>query len=166
MEEKKELSLDLLNEIDKEYEEKEEITVFVKTKDGKVESKLMIDKYFNPTKIRDCIKELIQKIDYAKNYITDDRDQESLYKILLMLMLVKYFTTLDIPFAFKKQVAVLEKLSETQVLYQIFSSFNQKEVEKVIDELERFTTILMKKVDIYQPVINEAESNIKSMKKK
>jgi hypothetical protein len=158
MEVNKEFSLDMLEEIEKEFEEQEEITLKIKTANGEKTAKLTIDKFFTPKKIKACVMELIQKIDILKNYVKQESETE-LYKLWMMLLLVKHFTTLDIPKEFKKQLAVIEKLTESTVLFQIFSAFRVEEVEKVMSELDKQTHIITAKVEAYEPLLKEVKAD-------
>lgn len=159
MELNKDFSLDMLEEIEKEFDEQIEIEVKFMTPKGEKTSKLKIDKYFSPKKIKACVMELVQKVDILKNYVSENKDSE-LYKLWMMLLLTKHFTSLDIPKEFMKQLAVIEKLTESTILFQIFASFKIEEVEKVMKELDKQTHYIMTKLEAYEPLLKEMEEEI------
>jgi hypothetical protein len=166
MEEIKDLSLELFEELDSQYDEKKEIIVKVKTLNGEMDTKLEIDKYFHPKKIEECVKELLKKIDYAKIYLNKEEDDKQLYQIWLILLIIKHFSSLEIPNEFKKQLAVLEKLIEHNLVFQIFAEFEVSEIHKVMNEMDRVTQILMVKLDALEPAFEEVEKNFPNLSKK
>jgi hypothetical protein len=159
MESNQEFTLDMLDEIENNYEEQEEIEIKLFTENGHKITKLKIDKYFNPKKIKLLIMELVQKIDILKNY-TNEFNSSEIYRLWLMLLLTKYFTSLDIPKEFKRQLAVIEKLTDSTILFQIFSNFKQSEIKKVMDELDKQTHVFMAKMEAYEPLLKEVEADI------
>jgi hypothetical protein len=159
MESNQEFTLDMLDEIENNYEEQEEIEIKLFTENGHKITKLKIDKYFNPKKIKLLIMELVQKIDILKNY-TNEFNSSEIYRLWLMLLLTKYFTSLDIPKEFKRQLAVIEKLTDSTILFQIFSNFKQSEIKKVMDELDKQTHVFMAKMEEYEPLLKEVKADI------
>lgn len=159
MSEIKELSVDLLEELDKEYEERKECTIKVKTPNGSIDTLIYVDKLFKPKKIHDCVQELVMKVEYAKQFIANDDDKESnVFKMWLMLLVIKHFTSLDVPKDFNKQLAVIEKMLEAEIFYQIFAEFDTNEIHKVMDEIERVTNIINARIDGYESLIEETEA--------
>jgi hypothetical protein len=159
MEEKIKFSLDYLEKIKENYEEQKEITIKIEKEDSTIDTVLFIDKRFSPVKVSECVKEIVLKMDILKNYIGNDSDSSKIYQLWTILMIVKYFSELPIPKDFQKQVAVLEKLSDSGILFQIFSQFDESEVKKIMKELDRITHIAMTKIKAYEPVIEEYEKN-------
>jgi hypothetical protein len=132
MTEEKKLSIDYVEEITEQYKEQKEIFVNIQTKDGLEVVGLTIDKYFSPMKIKTCIRELMSKLDMLKRYIKDYNGVEELLQSWLMILLIRHFSSLEIPNDFKRQVAILDRLVETTVLFQIFAQFESSEIEKIM----------------------------------
>jgi hypothetical protein len=160
MEDNQKFTLDLLEEVDNSYHEQEEISIIIKGKEKDVKSKLKVDKYFHPAKVKECVKELFQKLDILRNYTELDEKDNHIFKLWLMLLIVKHFSELDIPKSFKKQLAILEKLTESTVLYQIFSSFSVDEIKKVMAELDRRVHLTMTKLEAFEPYLKEIEETL------
>lgn len=156
------LTLDLLEELYDEYEEQNEVTIKVKTSKGYIDTKIFIDKAFKPRKIQKCVSELVSKIKMANAYMSKNADGSSVYQMWFILMLIKYFTSLEIPNDFKKQVAVMEKMMESEIFFQIFAEFEKEEIDKVMKEAENISLVLQEKVEAYQPVFEEVQNNMTS----
>jgi hypothetical protein len=164
--EDKKLNVDYLEEVTDQYGEQQEITIKIQTKNGVERVSLMVDKLFSPAKVELCVKELIQKLDYLRPYVNKKDDSESLLQCWFMLLLIKHFTSLDIPYDFKRQVAVLDKMIETNILFQIFSEFETTEIEKAMHELEVRTLEANKRIDELEDDFIKIEKNkIEHMKK-
>jgi hypothetical protein len=157
VEEKIKFSLDYLESTKENFEEKKEITIKIKREDTIIDTVLQIDKRFSPIKVNECVKEIVQKMDILKNYVDVDSDTSKIYQLWTILMIVKYFSELQVPKDFQKQVAVLEKLSDSGILFQIFSQFDEKEIQKIMAELDRITHIAMEKIKAYEPLFEDYE---------
>lgn len=164
MSEKKKLSLDLLEEIQSSFSEQKEITVIIKTPNGEHETTVSIDKYFSPKKIDQCVKELIQKADYLKTIFKEKKDLKDILQLWMILLIIRNFSSLEIPFEFKKQLAVLEKLTQADILLQIFQEFDVNELNKIMDELDKVSINLRNNLDKNQNLFKEVEKNLQSTK--
>jgi hypothetical protein len=161
MSEEKQLSLDYIEEISDEFKEQKEITIEIPTKDGIEKVGLTVDKYFSPIKIKLCVKELIMKLDMLRTYLKDYEEVDELFQCWLIMLLIKHFSSLEIPNDFKRQVAILDRLVDTTVLFQIFANFNTNEIEKVMTQLTSVTTDTLFKIEQFKDVfdqINKQES--------
>jgi len=146
MEEKK-LTVDFIEEVADQYDQEEEITINIYTKNGIEEANVMINKQFSPYKIKSCVREFMSKLDMLKKYTKDFNDIEELIQSWYMMLLIKYFSSLDIPNDFKKQIAILEKMIDTTILFQIFSHFEPKEVEKAMLHLNHATQNILLNIE-------------------
>lgn len=155
------LSLNLLEEIDKQYEEQKEITVIIKAPTGNVETKLMIDKVFKPKKIKSCVEELIRKMDSARKMIKKQESLDEVIKMWMILLVMKYFSSLEIPSKFENQLAVMEKMVEYDIFFQIYSEFDNEQIHKVMDELDKVAQLFEARLDALEPTFKEIEEKRK-----
>lgn len=155
MAEEKKLSIDYVEEITDQYNEQKEIFVNVQTKNGIEKVSLTINKYFSPLKIKICIREFMSKLDMLKKYIKDYDGIDELFQCWLIMLLIKHFSSLDIPNDFKKQTAILDRLIETTVLFQIFSQFDNSEIEKIMIHLNEVTNVLLDNLEKHSEEIDK-----------
>jgi hypothetical protein len=154
MSENKQLSVEYIEEVSDEFKEQKEIFIEISTKDGVERVGLTIDKYFNPLKIKFCVKELISKLDTLRTYLNGDENVDEIFQCWLIMLLIKHFTSLQIPNDFKKQVAILDRLVETTVLFQIFANFDTSEIEKIMKQLESITVDALFKMEQFKDVFD------------
>lgn len=159
MSENKQLSVDYIEEVADEFKEQKEILVEIITKDGKERIGLTIDKYFSPIKIKLCVKELIAKLDMLRAYLKDYEEVNELFQCWLIMLLIKHFSSLEIPYDFKRQVAILDRLVETTVLFQIFANFNASEIEKIMAQLELVAIDATFKIEQFKDVFDKLEDD-------
>ena len=159
MSEDKQLSLEYIEEVADELKEQKEIFINIETKDGTERVGLTIDKYFSPIKIKLCVKELISKLDTLRVYIKDYEDVDELFQTWLVMLMIKHFSSLEIPNDFKRQVAILERLVETTVLFQIFANFNSSEILKIMAELQIVSTDALFRVEQFKNIFHKAETD-------
>lgn len=161
MSEDKQLTIDYLEEVADDFKEQKEIFVEIPTKAGIEKVGLTIDRYFSPTKINLCVRELITNIDTLRTYLKDLDDVDELFQSWLVMLMIKHFSSLEISSNFLKQVAILDKLVETTVLFQVFANFNTNEIEKVMKELESVTTNAIFNFEHFKDVYAKVEQDHK-----
>lgn len=164
--EENKLSVEYIEEVADQYKEQKEISIDVPTKDGIEKVGLTIDKYFSPMKIKLCVKELIAKLDLLRGYLKDYDNTDELFQCWLIMLMIKHFSSLEIPHDFKRQLAILDRLVETTILFQIFSNFNTSQIEKVMVELGSVTNEALFKIDQFQDVFDNLEKDSKLNKEK
>ncbi|MDH6674435.1 hypothetical protein M2277_005127 [Paenibacillus sp. LBL] len=125
---KKKLSMAAIKKQDKQFDERYEVEI-----NGYV---LEIDQTFRPTKIQGLISELAQKFEETKVQDTNILDIFTPYMILLM---IKNFTSLDIPDKLDDQLKTLDFLVDNDFLVPIYESLPIAEVNKVYAEMEAAT---------------------------
>jgi hypothetical protein len=161
----KNLSVKDIEELAKEFDEQKEIFITLDSKNGSKKVGLKIDKVFNPTKILLCVKEYFAKIDHLRTYLKDYNNIEDFLQTWMILMIIKHFSSLEIPYDFKRQLAVLEKMIDTKILFQIYSHFDDSEIKKVMKETSFRTEKITKHLEEYQDEFEEMELNrIKNVK--
>jgi hypothetical protein len=157
--EENKLSLEYVEEVADQFKEQKEIEIEITTIDGKERVGLTIDKYFSPIKIKLCVKELISKLDILRKYLKDYKEVDEIFQCWLILLLIKHFSSLEIPYDFKRQVAILDRLVETTVLFQIFANFNKKEIEKIMQQLELVTVDALFKIEQFKDVFDKLDQD-------
>lgn len=105
---------------------------------------LIIDKYevnvqehFRETAINDLIKEFLEKSTYAKenDILLNPADY-------LLILLLKYFTDVEISDVYEEQIQTLSCLIDLGYLKQIVEAFKEEEMEKVNQKFKEATVSL------------------------
>jgi hypothetical protein len=164
MTEEKNLSVKNIEELAKEFNEQKEIFITLDSKDGSKKVGLKIDKVFNPTKILLCVKEYFAKVDHLRIYVKDYNNIEDFLQTWMMLMIVKHFSSLEIPYDFKRQLAILEKMIDTKILFQIYSHFDDSEINKVMKETGYRAKKVTEHLEDYKDEIEQLELNYQKNK--
>jgi len=94
---------------------------------------VLVDEQFRPSKINDMVLEYTQKLDYCREKGYDLKSGEYIF-----ILLIRYFTDIDIPEDFESQVQMLKIMVDHDLLTPILNSFNEKEVEKMNDKINEF----------------------------
>lgn len=89
---------------------------------------LKIDKVFRKTKIGRLVAELVEKCDFAR---TNNYELTSLLESYVLLLTIKYFTSLTIPDDLDEQLKVMECLINNDYLTPIINAFPQEELNKI-----------------------------------
>lgn len=130
-----ELNLEIIKKASEKYENIEEVFIDIEIEEDVVKPfKVEIYKFFSPTQINDCIAEFIEKMDLARR-----KDKDGFGDIMypyIVFLIVKHFTTLKLPNDFNSQVLAIENMINTGVLFRIFMSFEQEEIERLKDKLQ------------------------------
>lgn len=93
-----------------------------------------LDMVFRPTKLQALLRELADKMAYvsANDEINYDLVDWTSYALFLM---VKYFSSVDIPDVFEEQITVMEYLIDNDFLQPIMEGFEESEIKKFNDML-------------------------------
>lgn len=93
-----------------------------------------LDMVFRPTKLQALLRELADKMAYvnANKEIDYELVDWTSYGLFLML---KYFSSLDIPDAFEEQITVMEYLIDNNFMEPIMKGFEESEIKKFNDML-------------------------------
>lgn len=150
---KKNLDLNLLGKASKQYELTREVEIPVKIEDKVHMAVLKIDKVFSPSKIRDCVEEFVSRVDTFRK-LNEDKLHEVM-EAFLIFMLIKHFTSFPAPKEYKEQVAIINMLLETDLLYKIYAEFDINEIKKITDEVETVSITLEEKVGDYIKLAEE-----------
>ena len=94
---------------------------------------VLVDEQFRPSKINDMVLEYTQKLDYCREKGYDLKSGEYIF-----ILMIRYFTDIDIPEDFESQVQMLKIMVDHDLLTPILNSFNEKEVEKMNDKINEF----------------------------
>jgi hypothetical protein len=129
----KKLTLTNINaEHKKQFKEKKNVVL-------KYGYNIQVDEKFQKTKIQKLV------VDYQlmiNKFNETDVDSEFVKKFMFItyMLIIKHFTDVDnIPITIDGMVSVCEKLIDLEVLEEIMSSFDIAEIDKVKDELIKFS---------------------------
>lgn len=107
-----------------------------------------IDKKFRKTKITLIFAEIIDKRDYCiVNKINFNLLDLNSY---IMLLIVKNFTSVDVPDDFGEQLRVLDIMVDNDFMEPIMKSFDQDQLKSVYDMLGKFTENVEKFIEEFQ----------------
>lgn len=123
----KKISFKELEKLDKQYNKQKKIEV-----NG---YEVMIDEKFRPTKIQRLIIEYQEKVKYCMD---NDIDIEKVdWTGYFLILLVKYFTDIEIPDEFSKQLIVLDLLLDNGFLMPIIEAMDEAEIKKISEYMEK-----------------------------
>lgn len=125
---KKKLNMAAVKKQDKKFSERYEVDI-----NGYV---LEIDKTFRKTKITALINELIEKFEETRIRDTSILEIFAPYVILLMM---KNFTSLDIPQKLEDQLKTMDFLIDNEFFVPIYENMPKEEINKVYAELNVVT---------------------------
>lgn len=127
------LDMTLIEKASEKYSNVREVFVQMEIDDEVKPFKVEIYKVFSPIGVKSCVRELIEKLDMVKA-----RNKDGLGDIVIpymMFMIIKHFTTLELPNVFSHQIKALEHMTNTGILFQIFMYFDENEVNKIREEI-------------------------------
>lgn len=134
MAEIRELSMELINKANEKYESVNHVIIQVEINGQFQPARVGIYKEFSTVGIKQCIAELIDKLDMAKA-----RDRVGFVDAIMpfmMFMMIKHFTTLNMPVVFAEQLKAIDHMINTGTLFQIFMNFDEEQVKRVQEELQ------------------------------
>ena len=88
---------------------------------------LVVDEAFRPTKVQELVSEYLDKV----LYVTQNEIEFSKWFDYILLLMVRHFTSLEIPSDFESQVSAWKLLIDTDYFVQILDALNQEEMQKV-----------------------------------
>jgi hypothetical protein len=128
------LSLDMLAKASEKYENIKEVFLELDI-DGETKTfKVEMYKHFSPLHIKQCVSEFIEKLDMARR--VNKYGLGNIVEPYMIFLLIKHFTTLQLPEKFEHQLKVLEQMVNTGVLFKIFVHFDENEVELIRKEID------------------------------
>lgn len=126
------LDFQLIERASEKYENIREAVIVMEI-DEKIETfTVEIYKHFSPVQIKMCVQELIEKIDLVRSH--DKKGFGNIIVPYMMFLIVKHFTTLELPNVFAHQLKAIEHMTNTGTLFQIFSYMDENEINKIKDE--------------------------------
>lgn len=129
------LDFHLIERASEKFENLKEVLVQMEI-DGKIESFVVeIYKHFATVQITQCCQELIEKLDHVR--VKNKGQIETVLVPYMIFMLIKHFTTLELPNKFAEQLKAIEHMTNTGTMFQIFMSFDENEIGKVQSEISR-----------------------------
>jgi hypothetical protein len=105
---------------------------------------LEIDKVFRKTKINTLIHDIVDKVEYSR---IRNLDLTPIFTPFVALLMIKHFTSLEIPDTFDEQLTVMNLLVDGEFLTQIYELLPADQVELVYVEIERATNRLNENLD-------------------
>lgn len=98
---------------------------------------LTIDEVFRPTKIQELISEFIDK----QLYIVENEIQFDQWLEYTLLLMIKHFTSLQIPDSFAEQIATWQLLIDNDLFADIVNNINQEEIKKMFNLIQAATDV-------------------------
>lgn len=148
----KSLTLNEIKKKDKKLDEKKKITITLP--DGTNYS-LTIDRYFRPTKIQKYILEFGIVMEEVKE---KGIDEEALAKSMIVeyMLLIRNFTSLEIPLSIAEMMAYTQKMVDLEILEQIINAFDKNEVAKI----ERISKKVLDSIPLLKNKIDQVYEQI------
>lgn len=148
-ENKRMLDVEMIDGANKKYEKTKDVPlqVEVTNEDGEIEKQeaiVEIDVTFSPTKIKSCVREFIDKMDYLRKIRALD---DSIQELYLLFIVIKHFSSLQLPQTYKAQIQSIEKMLNNDLLFPIYAEFEPTELEKISIELKESVEMIDKGMD-------------------
>lgn len=129
------LDFQLIERASEKYENLKEVLVQMEI-DGEVQNFVVeIYKHFSTVQITQCVQELIEKLHYVK--VKNKGKIESVVIPYMIFLIIKHFSTLELPNVFAEQLKAIEHMTNTGTMFQIFMSFDEKEIAKIQSEVTK-----------------------------
>lgn len=88
---------------------------------------ILVQEHFRPSTIQRMFMELVEKIEYMK----EKGIKLNFIPSYALILLVKYFTNIEVPEEFEKQVQMLDLLIDNNYLEPIINAIPQEEIDKI-----------------------------------
>lgn len=88
---------------------------------------ILIQEHFRPSTIQRMFMELVEKIEYMK----ESGIKLSFIPSYIYILLIKYFTNIEVPEEFEKQVQMLDLLIDNNYLEPVINAIPQEEIDKI-----------------------------------
>lgn len=155
------LTMEVIEKSAQSFEKTKKVDVIVEIDGEKRAFEIEVYKKFSPVKIQGLLKEYVKNLDIArlKQYqkVKTREFQVNIAEPYFLYMLVKYFTNLgeSMPTEFDKQIASLEHMINTTVLFQIVANFDESEIQKIKEALETLLENLESNIENIDELIEE-----------
>ncbi|OME53979.1 hypothetical protein BSK59_15470 [Paenibacillus odorifer] len=127
------LDFQIIERASEKYANLREVIVHIELEE-KIESFIVeIYKHFSPLQIKDCVAELVEKLDYVRPHTKNDTS--NIMVPYMIFLIIKHFTTLVLPDSFPEQLKAIEHMTNTGTMFQIFMSMDEEEIARVQDEV-------------------------------
>lgn len=127
------LDFQIIERASEKYANLREVIVHVELEE-KIEPFIVeIYKHFSSIQIKDCVAELVEKLDYVRPHTKSDTS--NIMVPYMIFLIIKHFTTLKLPDSFPEQLKAIEHMTNTGTMFQIFMSMDEEEISKVQDEV-------------------------------
>ena len=143
-----------------------EVEVFNK-ENGKIEletAPLKIDKIFSPTKLKRCILEYITNSIEIKSKYSKNEEYIGVLEPYLIFMLIKHFSSLGefMPTKIPEQVALMNSMIDSSVLFQIMMEFEVGEIDRAREEVEIILAVFDSNMEEVEQIKKETRKFIKN----
>lgn len=149
------LNMELIERASDKYANIREVVIQIEM-DGQVRPFIVeMYKHFSPVSIKNCVQEFVEKMDMVRA-----RDKDGFGDIMmpyLTFLMIRHFTTLELPNTFAKQLKAIENMLNTGIMFQILMHFDDAEVKKVREELD----FIIENFDSKLPEIEALKKEIK-----
>lgn len=88
---------------------------------------ILIQEHFRPTTIQRMFMELVEKVEYMK----ENGIKLSFLPSYIYILLIKYFTNIEVPEEFEKQIQMLDLLIDNNYLEPVINAIPQEEIDKI-----------------------------------
>jgi hypothetical protein len=159
-EEIQKLSMEFISKASEKYENIKEVELELEIDGENKKFVVELYKHFSPISIKKCISEFVEKMERAK--IVDKNGFGNITQPYLIFLIIKHFTTLNLPESFEEQILTLEKMVNTGILFKIFLNFDEEEIKKINDELEFILNNFDKNKEIVEGLKKEFRNKIEN----
>lgn len=130
------LDYQVIEKASEKYENLKEVLVLLEV-DGKLRSySVEMYKHFSTVQITQCVREIIEKLDHLRVRNKGEIERSVVVPYMIFLI-IKHFTTLNLPNTFAEQLKAIENMTNTGAMFQILMAFDENEVAKVQSEVNR-----------------------------
>lgn len=127
----KKITLNSLNQLETKMFTKRKITVSVEGQNFEV----IIDERFKPALVSQLIQELFEKLEYAEQ---NDIELKKLGVGYAYILIIKYFTDINIGDDIPKQLAIMSKMENLGIFEPIMNAFKQEEIDKILEYMKKY----------------------------
>lgn len=127
------------------------------------EEEILVDRIFSPKKISKLMNEFYTNSNKLKNQVKEE-DYENILEPYLMFLMVKHFSDVGeyFPVDLEKQINLMDKMIDTSTLIQIFTSFEEREIKKINEEIEISLSVFEANQEHLEEVKDEAKKYVKN----
>lgn len=153
------LDVNLLEKADSKYS-----TRFVEL-DIEIEGKtqkavLEIDEVFRQSKIKACVQEFVEKMDYTVKI--DKSFLEGVQEVYLIFLIIKHFSSFPAPNSYTEQVKIINKFIDNKLLFEIYKEFDRDQIARIQEELNDVLDKFDENIDIFLDKADGIEERFES----